>query len=495
MLNTTLLNIIGKFTSKEIKEFGEFIISPFFNKNENVIKLYTYIKKFYPEFSDKKLEKEYVYKKVFSKGEYNDGFMRTAMYNLGKLAEDFLAYTNFNKNELNRGINLLEELNERKLEKVFLKYYSEIESALDEEQYHNAEYYHMKYLLKNQMEVYMDWSKFKNKDFKNYTPNTITYINDELTSFYITKALNHYRFLLDKASYEPMNYDYRFLDNLIDYLLRNDNYYIEKPKIKLHLYEVLIQKDAKEEYYRVLKDMLVKDKDSLNHSDRYSLHNILQAYCVRKYYEGDDYRQERFELYKTCVEQELYKASEHIYFDDLIFANIVASAVHMGEFEWVETFISANEEALSPENRETVLNFCHARVSFEKGNSEVAVKYLNTIRTIKHVQFKLPIRDLSLMLNYELGQYSQAYYQIDSYRHFLSNNKNLFSDVRYDRMNNFVKFYTKLVKLKDKTEGKDTSKISAELSKIKDELQSNFNIQERNWLVKKLNEFEIVTAN
>src|SRR5688572_19117476 len=111
MLNTTLLNIIGKFTSKEIKEFGEFIISPFFNKNENVIKLYTYIKKFYPEFNDKKLEKEYVYKKVFSKGEYNDGFMRTAMYNLGKLAEDFLAYTNFNKNELNRGINLLEELN------------------------------------------------------------------------------------------------------------------------------------------------------------------------------------------------------------------------------------------------------------------------------------------------------------------------------------------------------------------------------------------------
>jgi hypothetical protein len=489
MINTTLLNIIGKFSPKEIREFGEFIISPFFNKNENVIKLYSYIKKFHPEFSDKRLEKEYVYKKVFSKGVYNDGFMRTAIYNLGKLAEDFLAYVNFSKNELDKGINLLEELNERKLEKVFLKYYSEIESDLEREKHHDAEYFYMKYKIKEQMEEYMDWSKFKNKDFKNYTLNTTTYIYDELTCFYITKALNHYRFMLDKASYEQIDYDYSLLDSIIDYLLTKNNNYIKQIKIKLHLYEILIQKESKVEYYRILKDILVREKDSLSHSDRYSLHNILQAFCIRKSYEGDtSYKKDRFELYKICVEQKLYIASEHIYFDDLLFANITNSAATSGEFTWLENFIDGHQEQLSPENKDMVISYSFARMNFEKGAFVEALKCLNGIKTIKHIQFKLPIRDLTLMVLYELAEYSQAYYQIDSYRHFLTNNKNFLADSRYERINSFVKAYTKLIKLRDKTKSAVNSKISAETAKLKCELEKNSNIQERSWLLQKVSE-------
>ncbi len=489
MINTTLLNIIGKFSAKEIREFGEFIISPFFNKNENVIKLYTYIKKFHPELNDKRLEKEYVYRKVFSKGKYNDGFMRTVIYNLGKLTEDFLAYVNFSKNELNKGINLLVELNERKLEKVFLKYYSEIESDLEKQKHHDAGYFYMKYMIKEQMEDYMDWSKFKNKDFKNYTQNTTNYIYDELTCFYIIKALNHYRFMLDKANYEQIDYDYSMLDSLVDYLLTKENKYIEKIKIKLHLYEILIQKEGKDEHYRVLKEILISAEDSLNHSDRYSLHNILQAFCIRKTYEGDTlYKKERFELYKICVEQKLYLASEHIYFDDLMFANIANSAITLKEFTWFENFMNEHKDELSRENKDMVISYSYARLNFENGVFDEALKHLNSIKNIKHIQFKLPIRDLTLMVYYELGLYSQAFYQIDSYRHFLTNNKSFLSGTRYERINGFVKVFTKLVKLKEKTQGSVNAKISAESSKIKSELEENSNIQERNWLIQKANE-------
>src|SRR4030095_7497754 len=225
MLSSTLLNILSKFSAKEIKEFGEFVNSPFFNKNENVVKLYNYVKKFHPGFNDKKLEKEYIYHRIFSKGKYNDGFMRTAIYNLGKLTEDFLAYVNFAKDEMDRGINLLKELNERKLEKVFLKYYSEIEVDLDKTVYHGAEYFYKKYQLQNEMEIYMDWSKFKHKDFKSYTKNISSFINDELTSFYLIRALNHYRFVLDRSIYEQMEVNYEFIDHIMSYLLTRDNHF------------------------------------------------------------------------------------------------------------------------------------------------------------------------------------------------------------------------------------------------------------------------------
>ena len=54
----------------------------------------------------------------------------------------------------------------------------------------------------------MDWSKFKQKDFKNYTTNTVSYIDDELTSYYLSKALDHYRFMLDKNMYEHLEYNF-----------------------------------------------------------------------------------------------------------------------------------------------------------------------------------------------------------------------------------------------------------------------------------------------
>lgn len=482
MLNSTLLNILSKFSSREIKDFGEFVCSPFYNKNENVIKLFNYIKKYHPDFNDKRLEKEYVYRKLYSKGKYNDGFMRTVIFNLGKLSEDYLAHTNFTKDDMKKGISLLDELNERKLGKVFLKYFNEIEKDIEGLENKGEDYFYLKYQLQRQMEIYTDWSKFKNKDFINYTQGVKTYIDDDLTSYYLSKVLNHYRFILDRISYEPMEYNSEFVDMLIDYLLNKDNHFKKKTVIKLHLYEVLLQKDGNEEYFRILKDVLKNEKSELSHSDLYSLHNILQTYCIGRVYAGDEkYNKERTELYKVCLDRNLFAATEHIYFDDLLFANIALTSIRTGDYEWANYFIEKYKDMLSPENSEVVINYTLARLLFSKGDYGSALKHLNDIKTIKHIQFKLPIRDLSLMVYYELGMFSQSNYQIDSYRHFLVNNKQSLSETRYSRIGSFLKFYTKLIKAREKNSISDVKKINAEL-------KLNPNVLERNWLISKINE-------
>lgn len=482
MISATLLNILGKLSAKEFKDFGEFVKSPFFNKSENVKKLYNYLKKFHPEFNDKKLDKKFVYKKIFSKGAYNDGYMRTVIHNLGKLAEDFLIYLNSTKDDLNRGIRLLEELNERKLEKVFLKYYSEIEEYLEETNYHGSDYYFKRYELQNQMETYMDWTKFKHKDYRNYTDKTITYVNDELTSYYLTKVLNHYRFMLDKKNYEQIEFNHEFMDYILSFLVTRDNHYRHKPKIKLHLYEILLLKEDKDEYYEILKEMLINEKTTLNHSDRYSLHNVLQSYCVKKgFSDSRSYRAERFELYKICLEQNLYAATEHLYFDDLMFGNIVITGISSGEVGWTEDFINKYQDALSPENKDMVVSYCNARLNFEKKNFRESLHNLNLIRSIKHIQYKMPVKDLTLMLNYELSNFNQAFYNIDSYRHFLTNNRSSLSDMRFERIGNFLKIYTKVLKIKE-------GKSRTDILKLEEELSGTNNVLEKSWLLNKIKE-------
>lgn len=482
MISSTLLGILSKFSVKEFKEFGEFVKSPFFNKNIHVKHLYEYLKKFYPEFKDKNLDKQIVFEKLFGDKEYNDGFLRTVIYNLGKLAEDYLAYINFRKDDLNRGLNLLKELNERKLEKVFLKYYNEIEEDINSITFHDPDYFFKKYELQNQKEIYMDWTKFKQKDFKNYTTNTVTYIDDELTSYYLSKALNHYRFMLDKNMYEQIEHNFDFIEHIMDYLLTKDNYFREKLKIKLHLYEVLLIKEKKEEHFEILKDIFYTSFNNLSRSDLYSLHNILQSYCVYMGYNNKPgYIQTRFELYKICIEQKLYAAAEHIYFDDLMFGNIVSTALAVSEFKWAEDFIEEYKSMLSPENTDVVINYSYSRLHFSKGDFEKALLFINSIRTIKHIQYKLPVRDLTLKIYYELGMLVQSAYQIDSYRHFLNNNKMSLSDERFARILNFLKFYTRLVKIKEKNSSKD-------LLKLQEDIESTPNTLERSWLINKTGE-------
>ena len=77
---SNLLVILSSFTSAEIKEFDDFIQSPFFNKNQSVIKLYSYLKKQYPYFEEKAVFKRTVYKSVFPETETGEYFYGVFQY-------------------------------------------------------------------------------------------------------------------------------------------------------------------------------------------------------------------------------------------------------------------------------------------------------------------------------------------------------------------------------------------------------------------------------
>ena len=95
MIKSNLVELLRSFSLHEIKEFGEYVHSPFFNKNQSVMKLYDYIRKQYPEFRSEKLKKEFVFNALFPRAEYNDGFMRTLIFLLTQNAEQYLSHINY----------------------------------------------------------------------------------------------------------------------------------------------------------------------------------------------------------------------------------------------------------------------------------------------------------------------------------------------------------------------------------------------------------------
>jgi hypothetical protein len=479
---SNLIKIIRTFSSKEIKEFGEFVQSPFFNKNESTVKLYEYIRKEFPSFTDEKIDKQHIYKKLFPGAEYNDGFMRTIIFNLSTLAENFITYNGVKNNHARYGIILLEELNKRKLDKLLLKHLKEAETEVNGMENKNRDYFYYKYLVERIIYSYQNWSRFKKKNLKDYENEGILSETRYLLNYSLGRALANYRFLITKAEHEHVDFHVELLDQIIKFITSKSNDYIKDPSVKLHIYEILLIREKSDKYFKILKKMLHAPSEKITQDEKFSLHNILQTYCTFKVFNGSSgYRRERFELYKASLKGNYYSGTEDLYFDDLLFANIALIGIREEEPGWAENFIKEFESKLAPENKEIIVNYCISRIHFAKKDYENALRILNGIKSIKHVQFKLVIRNLTLMIFYELSLFDTAYSHCDSYRHFLKSSTAWFAQARHERQTNFLKFYYRLTKLKEKPDKKSIAELAYDL-------KMTSNIIERDWLSEKVKE-------
>ncbi len=117
---------------------------------------------------------------------------------------------------------------------------------------------------------------------------------------------------------------------------------------------------------------------------------------------------------------------------------------------------------------------------FEKSTFERSLVLLNKI-DYELFHFKIDLKNLQLKLYYELGYYEEMRSAIDTYRHFIMNNK--YISVRYKAIcTGFVNNISVLMKVKLKEEKSNYLQLE------KDILTSE-NIIFREWFVQKISEF------
>jgi hypothetical protein len=221
----------------------------------------------------------------------------------------------------------------------------------------------------------------------------------------------------------------------------------------------------------------------LSHDLRFSLYNILLQHCAFRILRGfKEYGKERWELDKIALSQGIYMSIAEKYFPPPAFASIVRDASEAKQFEWAEIFINDYKTGLETNNFETAINLSYALINFNKKEYETSLEYLNKIKPVKRWEFKFAVKELTLLVFYELSMFSQAYYLLDSYRHFLIGMTRNFSSDRINSRNNFIKYYMKLLKVKEVSK-------KAGLPEIKSDLENKeLLIFNRDWLREKINE-------
>ncbi len=228
------MDILIALTPSEMKGLEEYIHSPFFNKNKNVQKLFNYISRAYPEFDPVKIKKETAYKKLFGDKRYNDGFMRTLIFILTNLAEDYLAYINVFGDEFIPKIRLLVELKKRNLKRILVKNLKSTEKLFENFKTKDENYYRKLSQfesIKNDSLVLIQRTLDKKEVNEDLTPN----IHRLRLIEFLINSLNSYVYILNRKHLVDIEGKLDFIDEVLEHMHQNQEKYRDIPEL-MHLY-------------------------------------------------------------------------------------------------------------------------------------------------------------------------------------------------------------------------------------------------------------------
>lgn len=476
MYTSNLLEIFKKFTPKEIKEFEDFVASPYYNKNKNVVLLFNLIKSEYPDFNKGNLTKEKTYRKIYSGTKYNDGTIRLLMFYLQDVAEKFIAVKDFETKGNCFSEHLLHGLNDRDLDKIFEKDYKSISNKLEKSPIQHSDVYYSKYLIG--YENLFHYSKiFFERDEKFIQKVNISDVFNNFTYSYLAKTFKHYLYFLNMRMKFNLNHKLKLFEELI-YTHKTEEYE-DVPLVNMYYYCLMmtLKQDNEENYYSA-KKLFFENEHLFQGDDILDFYVNLENYCKRRIRVGKlEYEKELFEIYKAEIDKKAYMFRGQM--PDLFYKSVADLALRLKEYKWAKKFITDYKHELPEQYREnTYLQFMGV-YEFAMDNFEKSLEYVSQVK-FDEIYQKLDIKCLTNALYLELNHDSTLEASIDTFRHFLKNDKIVPAE-RKEVFSIFNKNLLKLLKLKKKPD-------MEELELFHDNISSG-NYYNKEWLLGKIKEF------
>jgi len=489
VLDYAFLEILESLTREELKLFRRFILSPYFNRSNKVVKLYDALIRYYPSFQNSGLTKENLHKKIDPGIPYNEITMRRLLYDLQKLCENFIKQISMESKPIDSKLLMIEEYATRGSIRMHKKGAKETAAMLDTEKFTDSDHCLRKFKLETEQFYFgMINEKITKKSFVNTESTRLISGITYLISYFMLEAIKHNDILLSYSKSFNVKYNEKFINQFIElFNMERLDIFIKQNsltggntiEVYLKALRAFLYFDN-DLHYNNFRDSLKKHSAGLSPNDTHHLHFRLAAYCILKKSNSQDYNHyfenELFEIYKVIIENRYFETESNKYIPVDLFRNIVIQAIRMKEHSWLEEFITEYGRMLHPERRKDVMNYCYAILYFERGAYEQSLKWLVSIKSEEFV-FHLDLRNLFFRNYYELGQFDVALSYVNSTRKFLAENK-MVSDENRIWHENFYKYALKLLHYQNTKTKTDPGVLNRTISR-------NKKITSKQWLLEK----------
>lgn len=488
MTKSKLIGILKSFDRNQFKRFGQFVSSPFFNSNPTLVKLYGVIQKYHPGFPEQHLHKQEVFSKIYPAKKYNDGAMRNLISDMMDLAQKFIVQLSVDENSFDTELSLLGYFNLMKLDDLFEKKIQKVEDFFSKSPVNEEVFFSNLRFLEREKQLF-------------YSTRNKEYLDRESGFKENLYAIYSFLFDLFRAAHNALNRKYTYNDSsLLDYInelstiinidkliyyFKSKNFEYSEIIEQYYLsYLALIKLDDDEHFYRFRQSLKTNHKKF----SVYALYNLILSYencCTYKIQEGKyDFIEKYIDFQKWMDSNKISSTPEKYYYNSLRFINTITYACYLKDFEWIDEYIKKYLKRLNPEFKISIEHLADAYVNFENGNYDDSLMHLGSVN-YDHFLIKLYIRELSLLIYYEIGNIESAYLMIDSFHHFLSTNK-LVSELHKKKYTKFLKIYKELLGLREGHSVKTANELRLETK----ENMLSLRPRSAKWLLEKISEFE-----
>ncbi len=479
MLSDKLTRLLASFSRPEMTRFRKYLVSPFFNENEHLVRLFDLVdvalSKVKPSKEEEVLNlgKKEVWEKLFDLAPYKDARLRRLCSDLTREAMRFLAYTELERNPIDEQVYLLKVLNQSSLTKHFTGVVRQAGEYQKKEGFENSDYHFARYEIENQCQLHSDI-----KATKGYSPDNIGRGDYHLDCFYLINKLRHYSELLVWKNERAIDVELNLPPNFLKYV--ENSVYFDVPAIAIHyrMVRAFLNLDEEEHFFE-LKKLLGMHSSRFNKEELSSMYLTAQNYCA---FQGNlgrlKFYKELFELYKILIEKDILLSNGEIAPGN--YKNIITIGLKVDEPEWVEKFIKEYTDTLPKESQDNELSYNLAKVYFHQKKYGKVIEQLRDAE-YSSLRYGFGGRLMLLETYYELREETALYSLIDSFRIFLHRNQAISRDVRQQYLN-ILRFIKKLAA---------TSRYNKSgLPKVKKQIMDCKILGAKKWLLEKVAELE-----
>jgi len=466
-----IYTVLSQLNEKEIKEFGLFVESPFYNKNQTLISLNKYISKHHPNYTHKKLDEAQIISHLKLKQSNSHSALAKLYTQLYKLFELYIPITQISEYDIDS--KMLNFYFANRLNKLFYNRWTNVISKRKKLDEKGPQYYYEDFLLQT---LYSDY--ISSRAEKGEGDNNLIERSKALDRHYFINKLANACLKKNRQKSAKVDFDYTLLEEVRVQILEQE--LLADPSVALWFKTLhLLENPDDRKTYDEIKSLLLTDHSKIAKHEVKNLYVYLINTTRHLFGQTDNYFSELFSIHKNQYESGYLHQNNYIGAGDLI--NFVSISSRIGEFEYVEEFLSNNKNSIAPEYQEDedVYELALAILAYYKKDYESLLDLLNEIKCV-NLYRKLRERRLRLVAYYEAelnGLYDDL---INSTRKYLSVNKDSIPEFHLQVNKDFVNVAHHLIKINKN----ESEKIEA----LRKEIDSIRTLPLRSWFLEKLDE-------
>ncbi|MEM6343094.1 MAG: hypothetical protein AAF927_04410 [Bacteroidota bacterium] len=418
MHHNKAFQLLRTFSTWELRSLDDFLRSPFFNKQEIILKLWENIWPLCPLLEDPMLERHALFQILWPDESFHERRLRYLLTDFARLIERFWAYKDWSKDVYRPEESLLWAYQKRGLSKYQKQTRQRYERKLEEDAQLSAELLQQRFQLA-EFDLLTESDQFARQ-------RSVQEVLESLDEMYLLRHLRYACEGVNRARIFAESPQTVLTPLLLDSLKNSQT---SNPLIEAYrLAYLMLTEEAHERHYFALKALLWQEPNwALLDLD--ALHSLALNYCIGRLNAGAEaFRQETFEVYRHSIEKEILLPKGGI-LEDNHYKNLVSLGTRLKLYEWTENFINAYRERLYPTVQENAYRFNMAYLLMAQS------QYSKVMRLIAQVEFtnvfyQLGAKTILARVYYETEEYESLFMLLKNFRAYLSREKSLSSQQR-----------------------------------------------------------------